>query len=205
VIDTRHEFGGLFALYLWVTGLAVLVVFTLVLYTVARYRGRAGDTRNARGKNEAKLAESLYAVGLSVVVVFLVAATFRTENRVDPVRPNPGLRVAITSFQWQWRFDYPNGRSVLGTRDRLPVLVVPAHTLIRFTATSDDVIHSFWIPAERFKRDAFPNRTTTFDLVFNHEGDLLGHCAEFCGLRHANMDFVVRVVSGDEFRRWEAT
>jgi cytochrome c oxidase subunit 2 len=44
---------------------------------------------------------------------------------------------------------------------------------------------------------------TTFDLVFDHEGTLLGHCAEFCGLRHSNMDFFVRVVAADEFRRWQ--
>lgn len=204
MVDTRHEFGGLFSLYLWVTGLAALAVFALVLYAVVRYRRRAADATVVRGKDEAKLAESLYAVGLAIVAVFLVAATFRTENRVDPVRPDPGLRIAITGFQWQWRFDYPNGKSVLGTRDRLPVLVVPAHTLIRFTATSADVIHSFWIPDVRFKRDAFPHRTTTFDLVFDHEAELLGHCAEFCGLRHANMDFVVRVVSSGEFKQWEA-
>jgi cytochrome c oxidase subunit 2 len=204
VVDTRHEFGGLFSLYLWVTSLAVVAVFALVLYAVVRYRRRAGDTAVPHGKDEAKLAESVYAVGLAIVAVVLVAATFRTENRVDPVRPDPGLRVAITGFQWQWRFDYPNGKSVLGRRDRLPVLVVPVDTLIRFTATSTDVIHSFWIPDVRFKRDAFPNKTTTFDLVFDHEGELLGHCAEFCGLRHANMDFVVRVVSSAEFQRWQA-
>jgi cytochrome c oxidase subunit 2 len=201
VTDTRHEFGGLFSLYLWVTGAAVVAVFALTLYAVVRYRRRDGEPSR---RNEAKLAESLYAGGLAIVAFALVAATFRTENRVDPVRPSPGLRVAITAFEWQWRFEYPDGRSVLGTRDQLPTLVVPVNTLIRFTARSDDVIHSFWIPDLRFKRDAFPNRTTTFDLVFDRVGTLVGHCAEFCGLRHANMDFVVRVVSADAFRTWRA-
>jgi cytochrome c oxidase subunit 2 len=202
VTDTRHEFGGLFSLYLGVTIAAVVIVFVLTLYAVARFRVRDGEPSR---RAEAKLVESLYAVGLAIVAAFLVAATFRTENRVDPVRPDPGLRVAITGFQWQWRFDYPGGRSVLGTRDQLPTLVVPVNTLIRFTATSTDVIHSFWIPDVRFKRDAFPNRTTTFDLVFDHLGTLIGHCAEFCGLRHANMDFFVRVVSAAEFRTWAAS
>ncbi len=162
MVDTRHEFAGLFSLYLWVTGGVVAIVFAVTLFTVIRFRRRA-----------------------------------------DPVRARPGLRVAITGFQWQWRFDYDNGASVLGTRDTLPTLVVPVDTLVRFTARSDDVIHSFWIPSERFKRDVFPYRTTTFDLVFDHEGTLLGHCAEFCGLRHSNMDFYVRVVSADAFRSWE--
>jgi cytochrome c oxidase subunit II len=203
VIDTRHEFAGLFSLYLWVTVGAVVVVFAVTLFTVIRFRRRDGEVGLPRGKDKAPLAESLYAAGLAVIAVILVAATFHTENRVDPVRADPGLRIAITGFQWQWRFDYENGRSVLGTRDTLPTLVVPVNTLIRFTATSTDVIHSFWIPSERFKRDAFPYRTTTFDLVFDHEGTLLGHCAEFCGLRHANMDFYVRVVSAAAFSAWE--
>jgi len=203
VVDTRHEFAGLFSLYLWVTGGVVAIVFAVTLFTVIRFRRRAGDAGYPHGRNQAPLAESLYAVGLAVIAALLVAATFRTEDRVDPVRARPGLRVAITGFQWQWRFDYDNGASVLGTRDTLPTLVVPVDTLVRFTARSDDVIHSFWIPSERFKRDVFPYRTTTFDLVFDHEGTLLGHCAEFCGLRHSNMDFYVRVVSADAFRSWE--
>jgi cytochrome c oxidase subunit 2 len=203
VIDTRHEFGGLFSLYLWVTVGAVAVVFAVTLFTVIHFRRRGDEAGYPRGRDKAPLAESLYAGGLAVIAAILVAATFHTENRVDPVRANPGLRIAITGFQWQWRFDYDNGRSVLGTRDTLPTLVVPVQTLIRFTATSTDVIHSFWIPSERFKRDAFPYRTTTFDLVFEHEGTLIGHCAEFCGLRHTNMDFYVRVVSAEAFRAWE--
>jgi heme/copper-type cytochrome/quinol oxidase subunit 2 len=200
VIDTRHEFAGLFTLYLWVTVGAVVVVFAVTLFAVIRFRREDGP---ARGKDKAPLAETLYALGLAVIAALLLAATFRTENRVDPVRASPGLHIAITGFQWQWRFDYDSGRSVLGTRDTLPTLVVPVDTLIRFTATSTDVIHSFWIPSVRFKRDAFPYRTTTFDLVFDHEGTLIGHCAEFCGLRHTNMDFYVRVVSADAFRAWE--
>ena len=98
--------------------------------------------------------------------------------------------------------DCTSGRTVIGSADHEPMLVVPAHTQIEFSARATDVIHSFWIPSERFKRDAFPDRTTRFDLVFEHVGETVGHCAEFCGLRHADMNFNVRVLSPADFRAW---
>jgi cytochrome c oxidase subunit 2 len=202
-VDTRHQFAGLFSLYEWVTGIVVVLVFLITLFALVRYRRR--DDAYPRGRTEAKVAESVYALVLAGIAAVLIAATFRTEDRVDPVRANPGLRIEITAFQWQWRFAYPaTGKVVTGTTHRPATLVVPVDTLIRFSGTSRDVIHSFWIPDLRFKRDEFPDRTTHFDLVFDRLGTLRGHCAEFCGLKHTDMNFDVRVVGADEFRRWAA-
>jgi cytochrome c oxidase subunit II len=201
VIDTRHEFAGLFSLYEWLMVAVTALIFAVVLFAVVRYRQR-GDER-AGGPNEAKVGESIYVVVLALIAAGLVTATFRTEARVDPVRANPRLRIDITAFQWGWRFDYPQlHKSVIGTSGRLPTLVVPARESIEFTAISRDVIHSFWVPSERFKRDAFPKRRTRFDLVFEHEGHTVGRCAEFCGLRHADMGFNVRILSPADFRAW---
>jgi cytochrome c oxidase subunit 2 len=86
------------------------------------------------------------------------------------------------------------------------VLVVPANTEIRFRMTSIDVIHSFWIPYLRFKRDAFPGRATEFDLSFERPGAHVdGVCAEFCGLKHDQMVFDVQVMSRAAFQTWAAT
>jgi cytochrome c oxidase subunit 2 len=81
---------------------------------------------------------------------------------------------------------------------------VPAGTPIQFRGTALDVIHSFWIPDERFKRDVFPRRTTTWVMRFDQPGFHRegGECAEFCGLLHTTMDFNVDVLSSAEFRRW---
>jgi cytochrome c oxidase subunit II len=203
VTDTREEFHDLFELYGWVTGGVVALVFALVLFAVLRYR-RRGDEAPAR-RSQAHAAESVYAIVLAVIATVLVAATFVKETRVDRTAARPDLRVEITAFQWQWRFRYPGlGVSVVGTRSRPARLVVPVRKTIEFAATSRDVIHSFWIPATRFKRDAFPGRTTRFDLFFEREGTHVGRCAEFCGLRHAEMTLDVVVVSADRFRTWVA-
>jgi cytochrome c oxidase subunit 2 len=79
---------------------------------------------------------------------------------------------------------------------------VPSDTTVRFTLTSRDVIHSFWVPAVRFKRDAFPKRTTTFDLVFDQPGFHPGYCAEYCGLQHGAMHFSVNVLAPADFSAW---
>jgi cytochrome c oxidase subunit 2 len=193
-VDTRHEFHGLFSLYIWVISAAVAIVFLLVIFALVRYRSRDGQP--ARGKSERNVVEGLYALALTAIAAVLVGATFHVENRIDPTQ-RADLHVDVTAFQWGWRFSVredPGQRDVIGTSDDPPVLRVPAGKVVEFTLTSRDVIHSFWIPSERFKRDAFPEKTTRFDLVFDEPGLHVGHCAEFCGLEHADMDFAVRVV-----------
>jgi cytochrome c oxidase subunit 2 len=131
----------------------------------------------------------------------LLAFTFTTETDVDRVAA-ARVQIAVTASQWGWRFDYGGGRAVVGNDRTLPVLVVPAGEPVGFRLMSRDVIHAFWVPELRFKRDAFPRRTTRFDLVFAKPGSYAGSCAEFCGLHHADMRFGVRAVSRDEFDRW---
>lgn len=199
--NTRAEFGDLLWLYGGITAAVFAIIVLLIAYTVVRSRRRATDPgfRSAWPR-----AEALYAVVLAGFVALLLAFTFSTETQVDRVAGDPGLEVRVTAFQWQWRFDYPNGVSVVGSREQPAQLVVPADTTIRFTLVSRDVIHAFWIPELRFKRDAFPRRATEFDLVFPDEGSYTGKCAEYCGLRHANMLMDVLVLSPREFEAWLA-
>jgi cytochrome c oxidase subunit II len=199
--DTRSRFGDLFGIYEWLLVAVAVIVFTLVLFALVRYRRRGDEL--PRGRDEHKVGESVYAAVLAAIAITLVTLTFRAEDRIDPVASKGGIRVNIVAFQWQWRFDYPDlGKSVIGTNDRPAELVVPVRTLIRFDGTSRDVIHAFWVPEQRYKRDEFPKRHTKFDLSFDRVGTFIGRCAEFCGLRHTDMGFTVRVVPQDEFRRW---
>jgi cytochrome c oxidase subunit II len=199
VIDTREEFDSLFSLYLPIA-IAVAGLVTLAI-VVALVRSRRGRPSQREGF---PLLEGLYALLLAGVVVLLVTNTFRTEARVDRVSDHPDTRIQVTAFQWGWRFTYPGeGVSVVGNNVRQATLVVPARTTIRFELISRDVIHSFWIPELRFKRDAFPERETRFDLVFSKRG-MVGKCAEFCGLHHADMGFNVLALPRAEFRSWLA-
>jgi cytochrome c oxidase subunit 2 len=94
---------------------------------------------------------------------------------------------------------------VLGSEQVVPELVLPAGSSVEFQLTSLDVIHSFWIPGFRFKRDVFPGETTSFQVDVSERTGIFentGVCAEFCGLDHHEMRFSVRIVTPEEFDRW---
>ncbi len=202
--DTRSEFHELLSRYVPVMLAVVAIVFALVVFALVRYRRGRGHEPSKR--EEAPLAESLYVLALSGIAAALLFSTFRVENRVDRVAHTAGLTVNVVAFKWQWRFSYPGRgvRAIVGTERREPTLVVPTRTRILFRLTARDVIHALWIPALRFKRDAFPERTTRFDLVFAKPGTYVGRCAEFCGLDHADMTFRVRALPRREFDAWLA-
>jgi cytochrome c oxidase subunit II len=203
LIDTREEFQDLWGIYLPIGVAVTAIVFGLVLFTVVRYRRRGDEL--PQGREGPPILEALYALVLAAVVVFLLTMTFRTDDRVVEVSADPGQKVDVTAFQWGWRFTYPgDGVTVVGDDKRPPTLVVPLDTTVQFTLRSRDVIHAFWIPEVRFKRDAFPDRETTFDLSFD-EQDMTGRCAEFCGLAHGEMTFEVVAMGQDEFGDWLGT
>ena len=203
LIDTREEFQDLWGIYLPIGVAVTVIVFGLVLFTVVRYRRRGDEL--PQGREGPPILEGLYALVLAAVVVFLLTMTFRTDDRVVEVSADPGQKVDVTAFQWGWRFTYPgDGVTVVGDDKRPPTLVVPLDTTVQFTLRSRDVIHAFWIPEVRFKRDAFPDRETTFDLSFD-EQDMTGRCAEFCGLAHGEMTFDVVAMGQDEFGDWLRT
>jgi cytochrome c oxidase subunit 2 len=201
IADTSSQFADLFSVYQWLTIVVAAIVFGLVLFAVVRYRRRGDEYPHGRDKRT--VAESIYALALTAIAIALVTLTFRTEDKTDAVASSGGVRVDLVAFQWQWLFRYPDyGKQVLGTTERVPTLVLPVDTVVRFDGVSRDVIHSFWVPGARFKRDEFPKRHTKFDLTFGRVGTYIGRCAEFCGLRHTNMSFFVRIVPRAAFDRW---
>jgi cytochrome c oxidase subunit 2 len=204
VHDTRHEFAGLESVYLPIAFAVFGIVTLLVLYAlVRRRRSRVGDVGSQRKENNP--LELAYAGLLLAIVVVLVILTFSTEDKVDAVTTRPGLEVKITAAQWNWRFSYPAyGITEQSTPTHPAMLVVPTGTVVHFTGTSRDVIHSFWVPGRRFKRDVFPRNNTTFELTWPRPVFEGGECAEFCGLLHANMDFRVEALAPADFRAWVA-
>jgi cytochrome c oxidase subunit 2 len=202
VETSSQNFQGLFTLYMIIGVVVAALVLGTIVYAIIRYRRREGATPAAvRGM---KPLEAVWIALVAAVVVVLIVSTFRTEDRVDAVSADPAQTVRVVAFQWGWRFAYP-GTGITSTgssKQHPPTLVVPSGETVRFELTSRDVIHSFWIPEIRFKRDAFPNRVTSFDLVFDPGVTTTARCAEFCGLDHDGMDFQVVSMAPDDFQRW---
>jgi cytochrome c oxidase subunit 2 len=200
-VDTRQEYDHLFGIYVPI-GLAVFVLFAgTILFAAWRYRAKPG--REPTDRSEMNPLEIGYGVVLAIVVAVLVVITFTGEEKTDATPDHPGLRIDVTAAKWRWRFDYPQqGVTVTGDNPRQAVLVVPTGTPVAFRGRSIDVIHAFFVPERRFKHDMFPGEDTTWDLTWPKAGFFQGECAEYCGLRHANMRFAVNALPPAQFRTW---
>lgn len=186
------------------------VVFAAVLLVLgfALFRYRARRSGEASQETEHPRIEGAYACVLLVaaaVIVLVTRGAMTTDNRASAASAQ--LEVRVTGYQWCWQFDYVGtGRSVTAScqHGRYPTLVLPAGEPVRILTTSRDVIHSFWVPAFRYKLDAFPDHLGSFVMTVPHPGTWLGHCAEFCGEDHAFMTFRLRAVPAASFRAWLA-
>jgi cytochrome c oxidase subunit 2 len=204
VIRTQHEFGDVQSVYLPVAVAVVVVVWLAFGYAIVRYRAR--DGRAARPTQDHNRLEIAIAALLAAIVAGLVAVTFsanarETENH-DPVR----FRVDVLAYKWGWQFTYPSLPGVVDrtTERRPPVLHVPANTTVEVALRTQDTTHAFWVPAIKFKDDAWPGDVHHLRLVFPPGEHLSGHCAQYCGLRHSDMVFTVRSMRPSEFRAWSA-
>lgn len=203
-IDTRHQFFEVWNVY-WPIALAVFaIVLACVVFLGLRYRSRSREI--PKGRDENQPLEVGYAIVLACVAAFLVALTFtHMPGSADSSASGRPVDVRVTAARWNWRFEYPEtGFVEQGTRQHIPVLRVPVDAKVEFTGSSLDVIHSFWIPEERFKRDVFPGMHTRWEMVFERPENLPGggECAEFCGLEHSNMIFDVLAMPRPAFERW---
>lgn len=202
MVDTSARYDELVALYGPVALAVLAIVFGAVLLAILLYHERPGDGRRPSSRHHAPVAEGIYVAGLLVVAVVLLAATFRTETAETATVARPGLEVDVTASKWRWRFDYPRyGVSEVGTDTRDPTLFVPTGTPVRIRLRSLDVVHAFWVEELRVKRDAYPGAPGTLDLLFPRPGHYTGRCAEFCGERHAYMNFDVEALRPEAFDR----
>ena len=112
------------------------------------------------------------------------------------VSPAESIQIKATGQKWFWQFDYENGAS--STND----LVVPVGKPVELLLSSQDVVHSFYVPNFRIKMDVLPNRYTLTWFEAPYEGEYDLFCAEFCGTSHSKMIGKVKVVSEREYNEW---
>jgi len=120
------------------------------------------------------------------------------------VSSNPDHTITVTAVQWSWQFTYDTDggpdATTTGTPAKPPTLYLPEGESVLFKLQSDDVIHSFWVPAFLFKMDVIPGQNNKFEITPKKIGTYDGRCAELCGKDHARMLFNVQVVTPDEYQ-----
>lgn len=178
-----------------------VLVWGLIAWAAIRYRRRSDEIPTQR--QYIVPLEVIYTGIPVLIVAVLFAFAYNTQNRVNKASGDPDLVVEVDGFQWQWQFHYVDeGITVTGSPDERPVMVLPVNQTIRFVLTSNDVIHSFYVPEFLYKRDVIPGVENEIDVDVVDVGRYTGRCAEFCGLDHAKMTFEVDAVTIDDFRDW---
>jgi cytochrome c oxidase subunit 2 len=180
----------------------VVVEALLLLFIFRSRRDRSG----AAPPQSFGTRRALIIFFLIPTIIVAVDYTFgeSTLAQVDKQDPNPTVKIRVEGFQWEWTFYYLNeGVFTTGKTLVKPAeMVVPVDEPISIELESRDVIHSFFVPAFLFKRDVIPGRHNTFSFTANQLGTFPGQCAEFCGLYHSKMTFVLRVVTSSDYLAW---
>jgi cytochrome c oxidase subunit 2 len=181
------------------------IVWGLTTLAIVRFRRRSGTGDELPPQIDGNMRlEVIWTVIPIATVLVLFWLTLGALGRID-ARSAGGIDVSISAFRWQWQFDYPaDGVTVIGTPDIPAEMVVPVGEPVHVTLTSPDVVHSFYVPAFLFKRDATPGRPTQFEFTVEEAGAYGGQCAEFCGVYHARMLLTVRAVPRAEYDAWIA-
>lgn len=208
-------------LVLAITGGIFLVVESVLIYSLLRFRRRGApgtsEPPQVYGSKPIEIAWTA-APALVVFVLSMVIARTEWEVRVDPKNPPPELKdakalhVRVVGHQWWWEFIYDRYGDekldfVTANELHIPASMrsVPSERRPVFlTLESVDVAHSFWVPRLAGKTDLVPGRTNEMWFETEHNGLFVGQCAEYCGTQHANMLLRVYVDSPEDFSHWLA-
>ena len=189
----------------WVLVTGAGVVFGIVMLCIAAalwHRQRAPATGTDHAARRWIIGAGV-VFPLLVLVPLLFYATARTDA-LTPPRQVPGadeLVITVEARLWWWRVTYRNpslGRDVITANQ----IHLPTGRAVTLALVSEDVIHSFWVPALAGKVDMMPGKVHHLRLQADRPGIYRGQCAEFCGEQHARMAIHVVAQSPDEFERW---
>jgi len=187
-----------------ITGLIFLVVCTLLVYAIVKFRAtpaNAGrEPAQVYGSTQIELAWTIVPV-LIVLVLFLASA--RVIHGIQDAPEPPGaVDVTVVGHQFWWEFRYPGLGIVTANELHIPVSDPsrPRPTFLRLLSADTD--HSFWIPQLAGKTDLIPNRINRLWMDPHRTGVFLGQCAQYCGTQHAKMLQRVSVDTPDEFDAW---
>jgi cytochrome c oxidase subunit 2 len=179
-----------------VTGFFAVLIFTLVIVFAVKYRRRPGREHAVQTGGNIPLEVAWMVIPLVLAMVMFVwgAKTYYGIYRA----PSDALDVYVVARQWMWKLQHAEGASEINE------LHVPIHRPVRLTMTSQDVIHSFYVPAFRIKQDVLPNRYTSIWFQATKVGEYHLFCAEYCGTKHSGMTGRVVVMSDADYQAWLA-
>jgi cytochrome c oxidase subunit 2 len=188
--------GNVDALYIFLVTLSALMcalVFTLILVFAARFRRRPGhQAEQLEGSNALELTWTVVPAAI-FLVIFVWGAVIYFQTRTPP---RDAMEIYTVAKQWMWKFQHLEGQRELNE------LHVPLGRDVKLIMTSQDVIHSFYVPAFRVKQDVLPGRYTVAWFHATKPGTYHLFCAEYCGTQHSGMIGQVVVMEPAQYQAW---
>lgn len=173
-----------------------ILIFSLVVFFALKYRRRSDAERPKPIEGNHLLEIIWIAVPTVIVLVMFAAGTIVFFYMFHP--PKDGIQMYGVGKQWMWKFQHPEGRREINT------LHVPLGQPVKLTLTSEDVIHSFYVPAFRVKTDVVPGRYSQTWFQATKLGTYHLFCAEYCGTKHSQMIGSVVVLKPEDYAKWLA-
>jgi cytochrome c oxidase subunit 2 len=224
VTPISHDAHDLHMLVLWIVTIVGIAVFGVIIYSLINHRKSKGAV--AAQFHESTTIEVIWTIIPLVVLVLIAIPATKTLLKIEDVS-NPDVTIKVTGWQWKWQYEYlDEGISFFSNLDAKSnearqrnsgidvrtvdhylrnvdkPIVVPVGKKVRILTTSNDVIHSWWVPALGMKRDAIPGYINEFWARIEEPGTYRGQCAELCGKDHGFMPIVVKAVSDSEYKNW---
>lgn len=209
--ENVSTYGGdvdsVFALIYYIVGFWFVLTWGVLLLFIVRYRRRQGRRASYVPGDNLKQAAWILVPAFVVTLLDLGidVSGAHVWQKVKGALPTPDVSVRATAKQFNWEFLYPGPDGQFATEDDLRLeneLHVPIDKVVQVTLTSDDVIHSFFLPHVRLKQDAVPGRNIPVWFEANKAGRYEIPCAELCGFAHSGMKGYLTVHSPEAYRQW---
>lgn len=188
------EVDALFYFIFYASVILFALVMASAIYFVVRYR-RRGEKQLTSGVDHNIKLEILWTIIPTILVFIVFVWGFKTYLKMHVV-PKDAVEIKVTGQKWFWTFDYPHGGNSLND------LVVQAGQPVKLLMSSQDVIHSFFVPDFRIKMDVLPNRYTVSWFEAEEPGEYDIYCTEYCGKGHSEMLGKVIVKNEADYNKW---
>ncbi len=173
-----NEVDGLFMFLVWMSVFFFVLIVAGTIMFITKWRRKKGDVgRLDTGPAHNSWLEATWIVVPTLLVLVIFFWGFRTYMKMAVI-PGNAMEVKVTGQKWFWSFTYPEGTATVNE------LVVPVDTPVKLLMSSQDVIHSFYVPSFRVKKDVLPNRYTVTWFEATQTGDYHLFCTEYCGTKH---------------------
>ena len=172
---------------------ALLVVILVVIFAI-KYQRKSDDEVPRQIAGHLGLEIFWTAIPAVLALGVFVWATVLYFHLITP--PPNAMEMYVVGKQWMWKLQHPEGKKEINE------LHVPLGESVRLTMTSEDVLHSFYIPAFRVKKDVVPGRYTNLWFKATQVGSYHLFCAEFCGTEHSRMIGTVHVLEPQDYEAW---